>query len=112
MQPTKEKYKYEYNGKEFQEEFSLNWSDLGARNLLSDIGKFINIDPLAEKYNFQSPYAFANNNPVRLVDVDGLGVEGCCETLKGFVVGMTDNIFGTNLGKRYQLKMLMNLTMD
>ncbi len=74
MQPILEKYKYEYNGKEFQEEFSLNWSDLGARNLLSDIGKFINIDPLAEKYNFQSPYAFANNNPVRLVDVNGLGV--------------------------------------
>ncbi len=74
MQPIQEKYKYEYNGKEFQEEFSLNWSDLGARNLLSDIGRFINIDPLAEKYNFQSPYAFATNNPVRLVDVDGLGV--------------------------------------
>ena len=33
------------------------------------------MDLLAKKYSFQSPYAFATNNPVRLVDVDGLGVE-------------------------------------
>jgi len=60
------------------------------------VGRFFAVDPLVKKYSFQSPYAFATNNPVRLVDVDGLGVEGCCETLKGFVVGMTDNLFGTN----------------
>jgi len=31
------------------------------------------VDPEAKKYNSQSPYAFENNNPVRLVDVNGLG---------------------------------------
>jgi len=32
------------------------------------------VDTEAKKYSFQSPYTFANNNPVRLVDVDGLEV--------------------------------------
>jgi len=38
------------------------------------IGRFFAVDPLAGKYPWNSPYAFATNNPVRLVDVDGLGV--------------------------------------
>jgi len=37
------------------------------------VGRFFAMDPLAKKYSFQSPYAFATNNPVRLVDIDGLG---------------------------------------
>jgi len=37
------------------------------------ISQFYATDPLAEKYYFQSPYTYATNNPVGLVDVDGLG---------------------------------------
>ena len=37
------------------------------------VGRFFAVDPKAKKYGFQSSYAFANNNPVRLVDVDELG---------------------------------------
>jgi RHS repeat-associated protein len=68
-------YKYKYNGKELQDELGLDWYDLGARNLGSDIGRFYNVDPLTEDYNFQSPYTFANNNPVALIDVNGMGVD-------------------------------------
>jgi len=39
------------------------------------VGRFFAVDPEAKKYSFQSPYAFATNNPVRLVDVNGLGVD-------------------------------------
>ena len=52
-------------------------------------------DPLAEKYPNFSLYTYTADNPV-MTDPEGRGVEGCCETLKGFVVGMTDNLFGTN----------------
>ena len=39
------------------------------------MGRFTSVDPLAEKYSFQSPYAYATNNPVLFRDILGLGVE-------------------------------------
>jgi len=71
MQPTQEKYKYEYNGKEFQGEFSLNWNDYGARNYDASLGRWVNLDALAEKYAPTSAYTYALNNPVILMDPDG-----------------------------------------
>jgi len=68
-------HKWKYNGKELQDELDLNWYDLGARNLDHALGRFMNVDPKAEQYNFQSPYAFANNNPVFFVDINGEGVD-------------------------------------
>lgn len=68
-------HKWKYNGKELQDELDLNWYDLGARNFDHALGRFMNVDPKAEQYNFQSPYAFANNNPVLFVDINGEGVD-------------------------------------
>lgn len=68
--------KYKYNGKELQDELGLNLYDLGARNYDATLGKFMNIDPKAEQYSFQSTYAFANNNPILFVDINGEGVDG------------------------------------
>jgi len=34
---------------------------------------FLGVDPLAEKYAFQSPFAYAANNPIKFVDVLGMG---------------------------------------
>jgi JAB-like toxin 1 len=53
----------------------LNWYDLGARNYDQALGRFMNVDPLAENYLYQSPYAFAANNPVFFIDINGLGVD-------------------------------------
>ena len=68
-------HKWKYNGKELQDELDLNWYDLGARNLDHALGRFMNVDPRSEQYNFQSPYAFANNNPVFFIDINGEGVD-------------------------------------
>ena len=66
-------HRYQYNGKEWNSDFDLNWLDYGARWYDASIARFSSIDPLAEDYSFQSPYAYAANNPVTFIDLFGLG---------------------------------------
>ncbi len=60
---------YRYNGKELNEDLGLY--DYGARWYDPAVAKFTTIDRFADKYAFQAPYAYAANNPVRYIDVNG-----------------------------------------
>jgi len=65
-----------FSGKDLQhQEFSngqgLEWYDYGARMMDPQIGRWHVSDPVAEKYNSVSPYAFVDNNPLLKIDKDG-----------------------------------------
>jgi RHS repeat-associated protein len=65
-------YKYKFNGKELQEELGLNMYDYGARNYDPALGRWMNIDPLAEKAPDWTPYRYAFNNPLSFTDPTGM----------------------------------------
>ncbi len=70
--PDAVKFKYLYNGKELQDELGLNVYDYGARVYDPAAPRFWQVDPLAEKYSFQSVYVYASNNPVLFIDNFGM----------------------------------------
>ena len=68
-----EQYSYGFNGKENDNEVkgTGNQQDYGFRIYDPRLGKFLSVDPLSQEYPWNSTYAFAENDVIRCVDLDG-----------------------------------------
>ena len=68
-------YRFAFNGKEqeAQQEYGDHAHyDYGFRIYNPAIGRFLSVDPLAEKYVWVTPYNFAENSPIANIDLWGL----------------------------------------
>jgi len=70
---TENKYQFGFNGMEKDNEVGEGDYDFDARMYNSRIGRFFTIDPLTMMFSSFSPYVFAANCPIKLVDWHGLG---------------------------------------
>ncbi|MCK7556240.1 RHS repeat-associated core domain-containing protein [Chitinophaga sedimenti] len=68
-------YRYGFNGKENDNEVGKGdggQQDYGMRVYDARLGRFLSVDPIAIDYPWNSTYAFAENEPVSNIDLDGL----------------------------------------
>jgi RHS repeat-associated protein len=62
--------RYKYTTKERDAESGYDY--FGARYYDARIGRWLNVDPIAEKYRGWSPYAYSRCNPISFFDPNGL----------------------------------------
>lgn len=66
-------YRFGFNGKENDDEVKGdgNHQDYGMRIYDSRLGRFLSVDPMASDFVWNSPYAFAENDILRCIDLEG-----------------------------------------
>ncbi|WP_299368287.1 RHS repeat-associated core domain-containing protein, partial [Winogradskyella sp.] len=64
--------KFGFQGQETQDELGLNWSSFRWRNADPAIGRFFNIDPLAEEFPHNGVYNFSENRVIDAIELEGL----------------------------------------
>jgi RHS repeat-associated protein len=72
-----------FTGKELDSETSLQY--FGARYYMAALGRWGQVDPLADQYAGYSPYSYVLGNPNSFVDPDGRAV--ACPMCIGFGIG-------------------------
>lgn len=81
--------KWKFGGKEYDDSFNeaLATYYFGARNYDPALGRWMNLDPLAEQMRRHSPYNYAFDNPVFFIDPDGMAPYGYAEYSGNFSFG-------------------------
>ncbi|WP_162946178.1 DUF6443 domain-containing protein [Chitinophaga barathri] len=79
-----------FQGQPLDDDLGLNWYGFKWRNHDPQIGRFIQVDPLSEKYVHNSTYAFSENKVTAHVELEGLeGLSINAEFFKAKLLGST-----------------------
>jgi RHS repeat-associated protein len=68
---SSEEYRYGFNGMERETSTAADNYDFGARILDGRLGRWLSVDALTKETPFQTPYHYAGNAPIYLVDNGG-----------------------------------------
>ena len=87
---TAHTWTYTFSAKEKDVETGLSY--FGSRYYSSDLSIWLSVDPMSDKYAYQSGYVYCGNNPIKIIDPNGedewdLGKDG---TLSQRANGRTD----------------------
>ncbi|GAA4321008.1 hypothetical protein GCM10023184_06480 [Flaviaesturariibacter amylovorans] len=91
-------YRYGFNGKEDDVETGLQ--DYGMRIYNPGLGRFLSVDPIAHAFPWNSPYSYAEGDPINYIDLDGL--ERPDEKAQAVVGGATRTFQRVTVGKTFQ----------
>jgi len=69
---TPENKNDKFQGQPLDDDLGINWYGFRYRNHDPQIGRFIQIDPLSEKYLYNSTYAFSENKVTAHFELEGL----------------------------------------
>ncbi|WP_333597180.1 DUF6443 domain-containing protein [Chryseobacterium flavum] len=97
-------YSYKFQGQELQE---TGWYSFKWRNYMPDVGRFFNIDPLAEKYTHNSTYAFSENRVIDARELEGLEAELINKSTRNTPV--SNDISGFNLNTPAKVQLRVNV---
>jgi RHS repeat-associated protein len=61
-----------FQGQQIDDDLGLNWIQFKWRNHDPQLGRFVEIDPLSEEYEYNSTYAFSENRVTSSVEIEGL----------------------------------------
>ena len=98
--PSSNNYRFGFNGKEKDDNIDNvagSSLDFGSRLYDSRLGRWLSVDPLANKFPFSSDYAFANNDPIELIDKAGKEPNRAqAASLDAVFANIRANVKGTN----------------
>ncbi len=96
---------YKFSGKEKDEETSYSY--FGARYYMSDVSVWLSVDPMRDKYPYQSPFSYVGNRPVMVIDPKGedeWDVDKATGNMQNVKTTSSDVLFQTIDGKRTGIK--------
>lgn len=87
--------RFKYNaGTEFNGDFSLNWYETPFKGFDAQLGRFMQIDPMADVLSSITPYNYGYNNPIMFNDPTGLiGENGKNDKKKDCPEGDCDPVY-------------------
>ena len=77
-----------FSAKEKDTETGLSY--FGSRYYSSDLSIWLSVDPMSDKYPSLSPYTYCANNPIKLVDPDGMKIGDVDEASQAKINALTN----------------------
>ena len=85
--------KYQYNGKEWNDDFGYNINNFGFRDYDASTGRWWNVDPLSDDdQESWNPYHYSYNSPIVYIDLYGLSPSSTIREVSDKVYNMADNM--------------------